>query len=176
MAENQPPPNGCNAAVSSAETSGNERSPLAVVNGQLSRKPAPKEEIVKELEATLAEQRLKTKSALKDLADLATKLSKLGELSDKRGLKVSELQLELKADRKTALADLQVEKKATVAVLNLEKKIHKKELKIEVEGVLAKVKAQLAINKDGESTRKLLSKKLDASTRAYVVLQGAFES
>jgi hypothetical protein len=35
---------------------------------------------------------------------LETKLAKLGELSDKRGLKVSELQLELKADQKSAVA------------------------------------------------------------------------
>jgi hypothetical protein len=47
------------------------------------------------------------------------------KLSDKRGLKVSELQLKLKADRKTALADLLKEKKAALANLNLEKKIHK---------------------------------------------------
>ncbi len=67
---------------------------------------------------------LKTKSTLKDLEDLGPKLSKLGELSDKRGLKVSELQLELKADRKTAVADLLAEKKAALANLNLEKKIH----------------------------------------------------
>ncbi len=71
----------------------------------------------------------------------------MGELSDKHGLKVSELQLELKADRKSAVADLLAEKKAALANLNLEKKIHKKELKVEVEGVLTRVKAQIAITK-----------------------------
>jgi hypothetical protein len=36
-------------------------------------------------------ERQKTKSALKDLAGLETKLAKLGKLSDKHGLEVSEL-------------------------------------------------------------------------------------
>jgi hypothetical protein len=72
----------------------------------------------------------------------------LGKLSNKLGLKVSELQLELKADRKTALADLFPEKKAALANLNLEKKIYKKELKINVEGISSRVKAQIAIMKD----------------------------
>ncbi len=106
MAENQPPPNGRNAAVSSAETSGDECSILATINGNRTCKLGQKDNTVKQLEASLDLERLKTKSALKDLADLATKLTKLGELSDKRGLKVSELQLELKADRKSAVADL----------------------------------------------------------------------
>jgi chromosome segregation ATPase len=176
MAENQPPPNGRNAAVSSAETSGDERSILATLNGNRTRKLGRKDDTVKQLEASLDLERLKTKSALKDLADLATKLTKLGELSDKRGLKVSELQLELKADRKSAVADLLAEKKAALANLNLEKKIHKKELKVEVEGVSTRVKAQIAKTKEVETARKLLQKKLDASSRALTTLQGAFES
>jgi hypothetical protein len=74
----------------------------------------------------------------------------LGELSDKHGLKVSELQLELKTDWKTAVADLLSEEKAALVNLNLEKKIHKKELKVKVEGVSPRVKAQIAITKEDE--------------------------
>jgi hypothetical protein len=140
------------------------------------RKSGPTAEMVKELEATLGLERLKTKSALKDLADLESKLAKLGELSDKRGLKVSEVQLVLKADKKTALADLLADKKTVLANLNLEKKIHKKELKVEAEGVLAQVKAQIVIMKDVKLARNLLENKLDASTRAISMLQGAFET
>jgi hypothetical protein len=126
---------------------------------------------VKELEVTLGLERLKTKkSALTDLADLGTKLSKLGKLSNERGLKVSELQLKLKADQKTAAADLLVEEKAALANLNLEKKVHKKELKVKVEGVSSRrVKAQITITKEVKSASKILQKKLDASTRAFAV-------
>ncbi len=144
MAENQPPPNGRNAAVYSAETSGDECSILATINGNRTCKLGQKDDTVKQLEASLGLERLKTKSALKDLADLATKLTKLGELSDKRGLKVSELQLKLKADQKSAVADLLAEKKAALPNLSLEKKVHKKELKVKVEGVSTRVKAQIA--------------------------------
>jgi hypothetical protein len=70
------------------------------------------------LEATLGLEQLKTKSALKDLADSESKLAKLGELSDKHGLKVSELQLALKADKKTVWADLLSNKKAALANLS----------------------------------------------------------
>jgi hypothetical protein len=127
MAENQPPPNGRNAAISSAETSGDRQtSILAVLNGKCPRKVGQKEDVVKELEATLDLERLKTKSALKDLADLGTKLIKLGELSDKCGLKVSELQLELKADRKSVVADLLVEKKLLWPISILRKKFTRK--------------------------------------------------
>ena len=38
------------------------------------------------------------------------------------------------------------------------------------------MKAQIAITKESESARKLLQKKLDASTRALSLLQGAFDS
>jgi hypothetical protein len=174
MAENQPPPNGCNAPIVTAEASGDECSPLADLNGKRSRKSGPKRELVKELEATLGLERLKTKSALTDLANSESKLAKLGKLSDKRGLKVSELQLVLKADKKAALADLLADKKASLANLNPEKKIPKKELKVEVKGVLAKVKAQIVITK--EVAQEAPSKKLDASTRALSLLQGAFET
>jgi hypothetical protein len=121
--------------------------------------------LVKELEATLGLE-----------ADLESKLAKLGELSNKHGLKVSELQLTLKVNKKTVLADLLANKKAALTNLNLEKKIHKKELKVEVKGILAQVKAQIVITKEVESARKLLQKKLDASTRALSMFQGAFET
>jgi hypothetical protein len=52
------------------------------------------------------------------------------------------------------LADLLTDKKAVLANLNLEKKIHRKELKLEVEGVLAQFKAQIVITKEVESARK----------------------
>jgi hypothetical protein len=73
-----------------------------------------KTELVKELESTLDLEWLKTKSALKDLADSESKLAKLGKLSDKHGLKVSELQLVLKSNKKTVLADLLANKKAAL--------------------------------------------------------------
>jgi hypothetical protein len=68
---------------------------------------------VKKIDAKLDIERQKTRTALKDLADLETKLAKLGELSDKCGLKVSELQTALKADKKAAVADLGLQKKFT---------------------------------------------------------------
>ena len=83
----------------------------------------------------------KTKAALKDLADLETKLAKLGKLSDKCGLKVSKLQM--------------ANKKAAVADLSLQKKIYKKELKVETNLTLSKVKAQINISKDVESSKKI---------------------
>jgi hypothetical protein len=64
MAKNQPLPNSRNTAIATAEASGNEGSPLADLNGKRSRKSGPKRELVKELEATLGLERLKTKSAL----------------------------------------------------------------------------------------------------------------
>jgi hypothetical protein len=57
-----------------------------------------------------------------------------------------------------------------------EKKIHKEELKVEVDGVLAQVKAQIIITKEVKLARKLLQKKMDASTKALSMLQGAFET
>jgi hypothetical protein len=95
-------------------------------------------------------ERQKTKSALKDLADLETNLAKPGEVSDKCGLKVSELQITLKANKKDAAADL-----------SLQKKIHKKELKVENDLSLSKIKAQINIAKDVKSTNKALQKKLN---------------
>jgi hypothetical protein len=101
---------------------------------------------------------------LKDLADLETKLAKLGKLSDKYGLKVSELQTALKAD-----------KKATVADLSLQKQIHKKELKkIKTNLALSKVKAQVYISKDVESSKKLLQKKFDPQSKTLQLLQKSF--
>jgi prefoldin subunit 5 len=51
-----------------------------------------------------------------------------------------------------------------------------KEFKVEVKGVLAQVKAQIVITKEVELARKLVQKKLDASTKALSVLQGALET
>ena len=115
MANNQPPPNATNAAVLMAEAPPLKRPPLTSLNGNGSRLLGAKPAKVKKMEATLLLERQKSKTALKDLADLESKLAKLGELSEKRGLKVSELQIQIKAD-----------KKATVADLSLQKKIHKK--------------------------------------------------
>jgi hypothetical protein len=53
MAKNQPPPNGCISAVASAKAFGNERFPLANLNRNRSHKLGQKEDLVKELEATL---------------------------------------------------------------------------------------------------------------------------
>jgi hypothetical protein len=61
--------------------------------GNRSRGLGPKQAKTKKLDAKLDLEGQKTRTALKDLADLETKLAKLGELSDKHGLKVSELQL-----------------------------------------------------------------------------------
>jgi hypothetical protein len=93
MAKAQPPPNGCNATIASAEASDNERSLLSDLNRKSSCKLGPKADLVKELEATLGLDQLKTKSSLKDLADLGNNYAKLGELSDKHGLKVTELRV-----------------------------------------------------------------------------------
>jgi hypothetical protein len=86
----------------------------------------------------------------------------LGKLSDKCGLKVSELQTALKADKKAAVADL-----------SLQKKIHKKELKVEADLALSKVKAKVNILKDVESSKKLLQKKFDAQSKTLQLLQKA---
>jgi hypothetical protein len=118
---------------------------------------------VKKMEATLLLERQKSKTALKDLADLETKLAKLGELSDKRGLKVSELQIQLKAEKKAGVPDL-----------SLQKKNYKKELKVKNDLTLSRVKAQININKDVESTKKGLQMKLDAKDRTLALLQKAF--
>jgi chromosome segregation ATPase len=163
MANNQPPPNATNAAVLMAEAPPLERPPLASLNGNCSRLLGAKPAKVKKIEATLLLERQKSKTALKDLADLESKLAKLGELSDKRGLKVSELQIQIKADKKAAVADL-----------SLQKKIHKKELKVENDLAGSKVKAQINITKDVESTKRSLQKKLDAQDRTLALLQKAF--
>jgi hypothetical protein len=118
---------------------------------------------VKKIDAKLEIERQKTRTALKDLAYLETKLAKLGELSDQRGLKVSELQTVLKADKKAAVADL-----------SLQKKINKKELKTETDLALAKVKAQASISKDVESSKRLLQKKFDGQLKTLQLLQKAF--
>jgi hypothetical protein len=102
MAENVPPPNATNASVT-----------LANLNGNRSRGLGPKPAKGKKLDAKLDLERQKTRTALKDLARLEAKLAKLGKLSDKRGLKVSELQTVLKADKKAAVADLSLQKKST---------------------------------------------------------------
>jgi hypothetical protein len=70
MAEDIAPPNGPNADVLTTVASGDGRVPLANLDGQRSQKLGPKAELTKELEATLGLERLKTKSALKRLADL----------------------------------------------------------------------------------------------------------
>jgi hypothetical protein len=106
MAENVPPPNATNASVVLAEGDLIAGNTLANLNGNRSRGLGSKSAKGKKLDAKLDLERQKTRTALKDLADLETKLAKLGVLSDKRGLKVSELQLELKANRKSAVADL----------------------------------------------------------------------
>jgi hypothetical protein len=134
---------------------------LANLNGNRSRGPKPPK--VKKIDAKLDLERQKTRTALKDLADLETKLARLGKLSDTCGLKVSELQTALKADKKAAVADL-----------SLQKKIDKKELKVESDLAVAKVKAQLSISKDVESTKKTLQKKFNGQSKTLALLQKAF--
>jgi hypothetical protein len=95
----------------------------------------PKPAKVKKLDGKLDLEQQKTKSALKDLVGLETKLTELGKLSDKCGLKVSELQIALKANKKAAVMDL-----------SLQKKIHKKELKVETDLALSQAKAQINIS------------------------------
>jgi chromosome segregation ATPase len=171
MAENVPPPNATNASVVLAEGDLIAGNTLANLNGNRSRGLGSKSAKGKKLDAKLDLERQKTRTALKDLADLETKLAKLGVLSDKRGLKVSELQLELKANRKSAVADL-----------NVLKKTHKKELKVEsdlagdkVKAAVAKVKAQLSLSKDVESAKKTLQKKFDGQSKTLELLQKAFQ-
>jgi hypothetical protein len=106
----------------------------------------------------------KTKSTLKDSADLeTTKLAKLGKLSDKHGLKVSELQIAFKANKKAAVTDL-----------SLQKKIYKKELKFKNDLALSKVRAQINISKDVKSSKKILQKKFEAQAKTLQLLQKAF--
>jgi hypothetical protein len=91
--------------------------------------------------------------------DLETKLAKLGKLSGKRGLKVSKLQIMFKANKKAAVADL-----------SLQKKIYKKELKVETNLTLSKVKAQINISRDVESSKKILQKKFDAQAKMFLLI------
>ncbi len=135
---------------------------LASLNGNRSRGLGPKEAKVKKIDAKLEFERQKRRTGLKDLADLETKLAKLGELSDKRGLQVSELQTTLKADKKAAVADR-----------SLQKKINRKELKVETDLALAKVKAQASLSKDVESSKRLLQKKFDGQSKTLQLLQKA---
>jgi hypothetical protein len=72
---------------------------LANLNGNCSRGLGPKQAKVKKIDAKLDLEWKKTRSALKDLADLETKLAKLDKLSDKHGLKVSKLQTALRANQ-----------------------------------------------------------------------------
>jgi hypothetical protein len=90
MAEDIPlPTNATNVAVVMAEGDPVAGNRLANLNGNGSRGLGPKP--MKAKKGKLDLERQKTKSALKDLVDLETKLAKLGKLPDKRGRKVSEL-------------------------------------------------------------------------------------
>jgi hypothetical protein len=73
-------------------------------------------------------------------------IAKLGELLDKRGIKVAGLQMELKAAKKASVADL-----------SLQKKIHRK--------------AQVSIVKDVESSKKALQKKFTLQAKTLQSLQ-----
>ncbi len=163
MAENEPLSNAPNAAVAMAEACAIARPPLASLNGKGSRGLGAKPPRAKKIDAKLDLERQKTKSALKELADLQSKLAKLGELSDKRGLKVAELQIALKADKKAAVADL-----------SFQKKTYKKELKVETDLALSKVKAQVVIVKDVEASKKALQRKFDLQAKTLQSLQKAF--
>jgi hypothetical protein len=132
---------------------------LANLNRNCFHGLGPKPAKAKKLDGKLDIERHKTRSALKDLADLETKLSKLGELSDKRGLKVSKLQTALKANKKAAVADLSLQNK---------------ELKVETDLALAKVKTQVNILEDVESSKKTLKKKFDGQSKTLRLLQKAF--
>jgi chromosome segregation ATPase len=136
---------------------------LANLNRNCFHGLGPKPAKAKKLDGKLDLKRQKTKSALKDLTDLETKLAKLGELSDKSGLKVSKLQIALNANKKAAFADL-----------SLQKKIHKKELMVKTNLALSQVKAQINILKDVESSKKTLQKKFDARSKTLYLLQKAF--
>jgi hypothetical protein len=163
MAENEPLSNAPNAAVAMAEACAIARPPLASLNGKGSRGLGAKPPRAKKIDAKLDLERQKTKSALKELADLQSKLAKLGELSDKRGLKVAELQIALKADKKAAVADL-----------SFQKKTYKKELKVETDLALSKIKAQVVIVKDVEASKKALQRKFDLQAKTLQSLQKAF--
>jgi hypothetical protein len=78
-------------------------------------------------------------------------------------LKVAELQIALKAD-----------KKAVMASANLQKKIHKKELKVETYVGLAKVKSQVNLTRDVECQKKILQKKHDSQVKTIQFPQKAF--
>jgi hypothetical protein len=113
MAENVPPPNATKASVVLAKGNLIAGNTLANLNRNRSRGLGPKPSKVKKIDAKLDIEQQKTRNALKDLVDLETKLAKLGELSDKCGLEVSELQTTLKANKKAAVADLGLQKRFT---------------------------------------------------------------
>jgi chromosome segregation ATPase len=160
MAETEPLSNATNAAVAADALCAIARPPLASLNGNVSRGRGTKPSKVRKTDAKLDLERQKTKSALKELADSESKLTKLGELLDKRGLKVAELQMELKAAKKASVADL-----------SLQKKIHKKESKVENALAFSKIKAQVSIVKDVEASKKALLKKFTLQEKTLQSLQ-----
>jgi hypothetical protein len=137
--------------------------PLASLNGNISCGLGTKPAKVRKIDAKLDLEWQKTESALKEVADSESKLAKLGELSDKSGVKVAELQISPKADKKAAVADL-----------SLHRKIHRKELKVENNPALLKIKAQVNIIKDVESSKKALQKKFDLQAKTLQLLPKAF--
>jgi hypothetical protein len=76
---------------------------------------------------------------------------------------VAELQIELKAAKKASVTDLSVQKK-----------IHRKELKVKNDLALLKIKAQVSIVKDVESSKKALQKKFDLQAKTLQSLQKGF--
>jgi F0F1-type ATP synthase membrane subunit b/b' len=160
MAENIAPPNGSNAESSTDKSSGDDRSPLATLNGKSTQKGGSNVAMIKALREELILERNNTEIIEKDLADLDAKFKKLGQLLDVCGLKVHKLKEELKSVRKTASADLAAEKrlaqKSTLAELNLQKKIHKKEIKLEVDTVKLEVKEKVALTKEVEKEKNAL--------------------
>jgi hypothetical protein len=72
MAENEPPPNGTNAAIVMVEGHPITRHPLANLNGNRSHGIGPKPAKIKKIDAKLDLEQPKIKSALEDLVDLET--------------------------------------------------------------------------------------------------------
>lgn len=179
MAENIAPPNGSNAETSTDESSGDDRAPLATLNGKSTPNVGANVKMIKALRDELVHERNNTDTIEENLAELEAKSKKLGQLLDVRGLKVTELKEELKALRKTGSAELAAEKriaaKSALLELNLQKKIHKKEIKLEVDAVKLEVKAQVALTKEVEKEKAAYKRDVEKAMRSLTSMTTGFE-
>jgi chromosome segregation ATPase len=163
MAENVSPANINNAAVELADDNTITADPLGTLNGNSTPKNGKKPRFLVKEKDSLVQQRLKTKNALKELAQLKTKHEELSDLLDSQVATVGELNEDLKA-----------EKKASTSAVRILKNLHKKELKAKADEGVTKFKAQLLLTKEVESIKKGLDKKLFSNDKTIELLRKAF--